>query len=327
MPTHIVPASRPDLALTVITKNGAASLALLPKDPGNPLQLFDTVALKAEAKPAAVPDHGALLLRAGARASLPAIPADYIGDGHILDFIIAFTKGDSRSRYYTILDVTGGLLRHASLSESIASAALLFYGIPIDAALLGSYLSALKQATPNKGLTAFFKRVIGDKAMMHRLIAAASDYTALAREITALGFAIDAQQLQNYLSPWVFFASVLAGLKANGTITDVQFQAHIGYATVDFNVTGLGPEADLVLIDGLLSASGWVTKLDAFSDFGLPMQLLMIPVSTIMIDSLTNQHNFTFKQLGPMMFDGFTDALQATAQGLQDFGNDVSSVF
>jgi hypothetical protein len=69
-----------------------------------------------------------------------------------------------------------------------------------------------------------------------------------------------------------------------------------------------------------------VTQVSGFSEFGLPMQALMIPVSTIMFDGLTGQNNFSFKELGPMMFDGFTDALQSTADGLQSFGNDLSSL-
>jgi hypothetical protein len=83
----IVPVSRPDLALTLVTEDGKAALALLPKDAGNRLQLFDIPAPPGEAMPD-VPtptqrEPHALLVRAGAKAGIPKISTDYIGEGHL----------------------------------------------------------------------------------------------------------------------------------------------------------------------------------------------------------------------------------------------------
>jgi hypothetical protein len=326
-PFSIVPLSRPDLALTLITENGKPSLALLPKDSGNRLQLFDMPAPCPETKPTVPPatrEPHALLLQAGAKAGIPKMPADYIGEGHIVDFVVSFVKTGDKTA--VVLEFTAELIKSGSLAQAIANISARFYGIPLDANLVGTYLTLLKQPTPNKGLADFFKRVKGNKAVMDKIIAAGTDYAALAREIGANGFAISPQDLQNYLSSWQFFGSVLTGLKDSVEISEAQYDDRIGYTSGDYNITGLGPESDQALINGYLSATSWVTKLDGFGDFGLPMQALMIPVSTIMWDGLSGQHNFSFKELGPMMFDGFTDAMQATADGLQDFGNDLSSL-
>ena len=75
------------------------------------------------------------------------------------------------------------------------------------------------------------------------------------------------------------------------------------------------------LLGGFLSATGWINKLDGVGDLTLPMEAFMIPVSTIMLDGLTGSHNFSFKNLGPEMFDGFVDGMQATADGLQSFAS------
>jgi hypothetical protein len=326
--SHISPASRPDLALTLVTQDGATALALLPKDPTSRLQLFDTAALNNGASAvAAAPQRDALLLQAGTKAGVPSIPASYVAEAQIVDFVVAFMKGNGGTKLQTILTVAGEVSRHIPLPQAITIAALLFYGVGLDPNALASFLAGLKQSTPNKGLAAFFKRAQGDKTIMNQLLAAGTDYAALARAITAAGFPIGAQDLQNYLTPWQFFAAVLIGLKSAGTITQAQYDERIGYQPGDYDVTGFGPEVDQAMIYGLLSAAGWVTRLGGFSEFSLPMQLLMIPVSTIMLDGLTGEHNFSFKELGPMFFNGFTDALQSTVDTMQSFGNDVSSIF
>jgi hypothetical protein len=326
-PFSIVPVSRPDLALTLITENGKPSLALRPKNSGNRLQLFDMPAPCPETEPtapAAAREPHALLIKAGAKAGIPKVPADYIGEAHIVDFIVSFVKTGDKTA--TVLEVAADLIKGLSLAQAIANISARFYGIPLDANLVGTYLTLLKQPTPNKGLADFFKRVKGNKAAMDKLIAAGTDYAALAREIGANGFTISPQDLQNYLTPWQFFGSVLTGLKDSGEINEAQYEERIGYKSGDYDISGLGPEADQDLINGYLSATSLVTQIGGFSEYALPMQALMIPASTIMWDGLSGQHNFSFKELGPMMFDGFTDALQSTADGLQSFGDDLSSL-
>ena len=91
MPFMIVPAARPDLALTLVTENGAAALALLPRHPGNRMQLFDNAPADfTAAEPDAAPH--ALLGKAGARAGVPVEPADADAQAHILDFAVALYR-------------------------------------------------------------------------------------------------------------------------------------------------------------------------------------------------------------------------------------------
>jgi hypothetical protein len=330
MPSSIVPAARPDLALTLVTEGGKPGLALLPKDAANRLQLFDIcpggeAPLGTAASTSREPH--ALLVKAGAKAGVPKMPADYVGEAHIVDFIVAFMKGDGNTRSAVINSVIQDLLDGYHLDDAIARASNNNYQIQLVPDLVGKYLTLIRQPTPNAGMAAFLKRVNGNKAVMNQLIAASTDYNALARAISANGFAISPQDLQSYLSSWQFFSSVLTGLKDSGEISDSQYEERVGYKSGDYNITGLGPEADQALVGGFLSASGWVNKLDGVGDLTLPMEAFMIPVSTIMVDGLTGQQNFSFKELGPMMFDGFVDGMQATADGLQSFGNSVSSIF
>ena len=330
VPSHIIPVARPDLALTLVTQDGETSLALLPRDPNSRLQMFETAPPSApisDAAASAEHPRPAPLLQVGAAPAVPNIPADYIAEAHIVDFILAFMKGSRSQNQEAILVVIGELRQHIPLAKAISIAALLFYGIPLDAAKLGTFLSTLKHSTPNKALAAFFKRIHGNAALMHQIMAAGTDYVALAKMITANGCPVSAQDLQSYLAPWQFFAAILTGLKAAGKITQAQYDERIGYAENDYTMTGFGPQVDQSMIYGMASASGWVTKLEGFSDFGLPMQLLMVPISTAMYDSLTGEHNFGFKKLGPMMIDGFLGAFQATADSLQSFGNDLGHIF
>jgi hypothetical protein len=323
-PSYIAPVSRPDLALTLVMENGKPGLALLPKDAANRLQLFNICSDGEAPLGAAVTtsrEPHALLIKAGAKAGIPKIPADYVGEAHIVDFIVAFMKGDGNTRAAVIQGVIQDLFDGFHLDDAIARASNNNYQIQLIPDLVGKYLTLIRQPTPNKGMAAFLKRVNGNKAVMDQLIAASTDYAALARAIAANGFTISPQDLQIYLSSWQFFSSVLGGLKDAGEISDAQYEERIGYKSGDYNITGLGPEADQALVGGFLSATGWVNKLDGVGDLTLPMEAFMIPVSTIMVDGLTGQNNFSFKELGPMMFDGFVDGMQATADGLQSFGN------
>lgn len=323
MPSHIVPVSRPDLALTLVTDGGRTSLELQPFDPHSRLQMFDTALLAATAAHAT--DAPALL--SGAAPAVPPIPPDYIADSYIVDFILAFMKGSRTQNQEAILVLLATLKAHVPPAKAISMVAILFYGVPLDVSRLGPLLAAFKHPTPNKALAAFFKRIRGNAALMHQLMSAGTDYVALAKAITAEGCPVSAQDLQNYLVPWQFFAAILTGLKAAGKISQAQYDEHIGYAGSDFTMTGFGPQVDQSMIYGMASAIGWVTKLDAFGDFGLPMQLLMVPISTAMYDSLTGEHNFAFKNLGAMMAQGFLGAVQATADSLQSFGNDLEHWF
>ena len=112
-PSYIAPVSRPDLALTLVTENGKPGLALLPKDAANRLQLFNICSdgeapLGAPATTSREPH--ALLLKAGAKAGIPKIPADYVGEAHIVDFIVSFVKGDGNTRSAVINSVIDDLL-------------------------------------------------------------------------------------------------------------------------------------------------------------------------------------------------------------------------
>jgi hypothetical protein len=85
--------SRGRISLTLVTVDGKPTLSLLPKDAANRLQLFDMPAPPSKSMPAdATRESHALLLQAGAKAGIPKSSADYIGEGHIVDFIVSFVK-------------------------------------------------------------------------------------------------------------------------------------------------------------------------------------------------------------------------------------------
>lgn len=329
----IVPVARPDLALTLVTDNGAAALALLPKQPGNPMQQFEQVPAAAGALLGArhaeddASPH-ALLARAGSLSGMPTPPADAVAQAHILDFVVALAVSlvNPQTRLRIGYEVVKDALHHRSVPDIIVRIAHSMYGIDLDEGVVARFVNLLKQKTPNKQLAAFFKSAKGDKATMAQIAQAGNDYAALAKVCAAHGVAVSASDLQSYLGPWQYYTQVLDTLKSRGVITQAKYDEAMGYKSGDYQITG-EPNVDQGLIAAWLSATSYTTKLPGFGDFALPMQALMIPFATAAADSLDGTHNFQFKNLGPMMVDGVFQGLQATADGLQSFGNDVSSIF
>src|ERR1700752_2893970 len=108
MPFMIVPAARPDLALTLVTDNGAAALALLPRHAGNRMQLFDNVPADcAAAEPDATPH--ALLAKAGALAGVPVQPPDADAQARILDFAVALYRASLGRKAETAFLILGAV--------------------------------------------------------------------------------------------------------------------------------------------------------------------------------------------------------------------------
>lgn len=157
-PFTIVPVARPDLALTLITEYGKPGLALLPKDAANRLQLFDMCpASEATLAATAVPSREphALLIKAEAKAGIPKVPAEYVGEAYIVDFIVAFMKGDGKTRAAVIQSVIQDLLDGYHLDDAIARASNNNYQIQLIPDLVGKYLALIRQPTPNAGMAAF----------------------------------------------------------------------------------------------------------------------------------------------------------------------------
>jgi len=325
MPFMIVPAARPDLALTLVTDNGAAALALLPRHAGNRMQLFDNVPADcAAAEPDATPH--ALLAKAGALAGVPVQPPDADAQARILDFAVALYRASLGRKAETAFLILGAVAGHMSLADAIAGVASTHWDMPLDPGAVARFLALLKQPTPNKALGAFFKSAKGNKATMEQIAQAGTDYAALAKVLAAHGVSIGAQDLQSYLAPWTYYSQVLAGLKARGVISEAKYADAVGFTTGEYQVTGLGPDVDPNLVSGWLSAISWTAKLPAFDDFTLPMQALMVPFAVAVSDSLSGQNNLQLKDIPGMMADGVIAGFQATADGLQSFGNDLSSL-
>ena len=327
-PFMIVPAARPDLALTLVTENGAAALALLPRQPGNRMQLFDNVPADfAAAEPDASPH--ALLVKAGALSGIPTPPADARGQAQILDFAIALAISlvNPQVRLRVIGEVAIDAIRHRSLARIIVHVAHSIYHIQLDEGVVARYIDLLKQKTANKPISAFLKSAQGNPALMNQIARAGTDYAALAKLFAAHGVAVSAQDVQSYFAPWKYYTQVLDGLKATGAINQAKYDEAMGYQPGEYNISGMGPDVDQQLIQAYLSASSWAAKVPGFGDFSMPMQALMVPFATAMADQLSGQASLQLKQLGPMMVQGILQAFQSTADGLQSFGSDLTGLF
>lgn len=328
MPFMIVPAARPDLALTLVTNDGAAALALLPRQPGNRTQLFDNVpADLAAPEPEATPH--ALLVKAGVTAGLPTPPADARGQALILDFAIALAISlvNPRTRLRVVAEVAYDALRHRSLARIIVHVAHSIYGIQLDQGVVERYIDLLRQKTNNTEISAFLKSAYGNPALMNEIARAGTNYAALAKVFAAHGVAVSAQDLQSYFAPWKYYVGVLGGLKAAGAINQTQYDDGAGYKPGEYNITGLGPDVDQELVLAVMSAASVSTKLPAYLSYSLPTQALVVPFAAAMADQLDGKATLQLKQLGPMMVEGLLQAFQSTADGLQSFGNDLTHLF
>ena len=325
MPFMIVPAARPDLALTLVTDNGAAALALLPRHPGSRMQLFDNVPCDlAAAEPEATPH--ALLAMAGARAGVPVEPVDADAQAHILDFAVALYRASTASKADTAFQILMRVVNHTSLADAIADVANTKWNMPLDGGAVRRLLALFKQPTPNKALAAFFKSANGNKATMEQIARASTDYAALAKVLAAHGVSIGAQDLQSYLAPWTYYTQMLQGLKARGAISEAKYEDAIGFNSAEFQISGVSPDIDPNLVAGWLSAMSATAKLPAFDDFTLPMEALMIPFTAAVSDTLSGQNSLQLKNIPGMMVDGVMQGFQSAADSMQSFGDDLRSL-
>jgi hypothetical protein len=254
------------------------------------------------------------------------VPADYSLQAVALDFVIAFQKSDNQTKGNFAGAVLSAILSGQNGYDAIAANANSMFGINVSSDVLRRYIALIKTPVPNAAIGAFMKRVQTEPALKKQFLAASSSFDALQKVATANGLAVTALDLQNYLTPWQLFVSLLKDLLSRGIINTQQFQDHAGFAPNDGSLSGLGQDVDLSLAQAALSASGWATKLTPISDFSLPIGALIFPTTAVIIGGYEGQ-TFTFKQLGNMFAQGFEDALEGAAEQLEDFHNTLANIF
>lgn len=253
--------------------------------------------------------------------------ADYTAQAAALDFVVAYQKSSTGTKASFGIKVAERIIwAHNTGYDAIAWAAYAVYGITISADVLRRYIYLMKTPTPNKAIGAFMKRVQSDANLRKQFFASATSYDALEKVATANGLAVSALDLQNYLTPWLVFASLLDGLLGRKVITAQQYEEHTGFAPDDGSISGFGHDVDVSLIKAALSASSWASRLSPLSDLSAPIATLIFPTAAVVVGGYEGQ-TFSFSQLGNMFEQSFSDALEGTAQQLEDFHDNLSSIF
>jgi hypothetical protein len=222
--------------------------------------------------------------------------------------------------------VTAGILHGHTGYHAIAAAANSVYGIPVQSDVLRRYVALMKTPAPTKVIGGFLKKMNANPALKKQYLSSAGSYDALAAIAVANGAIVTALDMQNYLTPWQIFVQMLRALLTAGTISPQQFTDHAGFAPDDGGISGMGLAADIALMEASVSAAGWATKLMPISNFSMPIGALVFPTSAIVIAGMEGQ-TFTSHDVGNMFAQSYSDAMATTADQLNSFHDDVSSIF
>lgn len=253
--------------------------------------------------------------------------ADYTAQATALDFVVAYQKSSTGTKAGFGVKVAERILwAHNTGYDAIAWAAYAVYGITVDADVLRRYIYLMKTPTPNKAIGAFMKRVQNEPALRKQFLSAATSYDSLAQVAAANGLVVSALDLQNYLAPWVLFSTLLDGLLGRKVITPQQYEDHTTFAPDDGSISGYGQDVDIAMVTGALTAAGWAARLSPLSDLSAPIATLVFPTSAIVIGGYEGQR-FSFSQLGTLFEQSFSDALEATAEQLEDFHDNLAGIF
>jgi hypothetical protein len=252
--------------------------------------------------------------------------ADYAKQAAALDFIVAFQKTPKKGKADFGVAVLQQVLSGRSGYDAIAAVAHQTYKIKIDPDVLRRYVALLRTPTSNAAVSAFLQRVDSNPALKKQILSSASSYEALQRVVSANGLAVAPLDLQNYLAPWQLLANLLKGLLNRKVITEKQFQEHAGFASRDSSLSGYGPDIDQEIMDALLSAAGWATKLPGFGNLKVPVAAIIFPSTAIIMGGFEGQ-SFTFSQIGDMFAQSFSLALEHMMGALDAFQDSVSSIF
>jgi hypothetical protein len=200
------------------------------------------------------------------------------------------------------------------------------FNINVNPDVLRRYVQLIKTPSPNAAIGAFMKRVQSDPVLRQQFLSAATSDDALQRIAAANGLAISTVELQNYLEPWGLFVSLLAGLVDRNVITAEQFEAHAGFPIEEHSISGYGKDVDLILIGAALSAASWATKSTPISELSIPIATLIFPTAAVIIGGFEGQ-TFNFNQIGDMLRESFSEALEQMAAQLEGFRDQLASIF
>lgn len=254
------------------------------------------------------------------------IPVDYAQQAVALDFVVAFQKSSTQTKVSFASKVAMWVLYGRDGYDAIAINADNVFGIPVSADVLRRYIALIKTPAPSAAIGAFMKRMNANPALKKQFLAASGNYDAMTKVAMANGLVVTALDLQHYLTPWQVFVDLLRGLLQRGVITETQFEDHAGFPSNDGSLSGFGQDTDLSLMQASLSAAGWASRLTPVSDFSMSIGTLIFPSTAIVVGGMEGQR-YSFKELGNMFAQGFSDALEATAQQLEDFHDTMSSIF
>jgi hypothetical protein len=250
---------------------------------------------------------------------------DYSKQASVLNVIVAFHKADPRTQ----LDFSFGSVAYTMSGgmngyQAVAFNAQRVFNITIDPDVLHRYIDLMRTPAPSAQISAFLIKMNADPALAKQVLAAGSNYDAVQRVAAANGLAVTSADLASYIDPWRVLLTLLRGLLERKVITEEQFQKYADYPSS--TISGFGPDVDRGMMAGLLSASRWATKSTNLSNLSMPIAVIVFPSTAVIIGGLEGQQ-FTFGQLGSMIQQSFSDALDGMATAVDNFHNSVNSVF
>ncbi len=253
----------------------------------------------------------------------------YAKQANILDFVVAFKTADELTHNNFVLETAlHALMYHTSIYHAVALKAPEFLKVSIDETLLKEYVDTLRTpVTSNGAIVAFLQRVQGDLTLRRKFLSAATSYDSLARFAAANGLTASATDLKNFLSPFELLSSLLKGLLDRGVINKKQFEERAGFSFTEYaGISGMGRDIDEQLFAAAFSASGWATKIAGFKDLKYPIGIIIFPVTAVVIGGFEGK-TFSFAQIGNMLAESFTMALETLAASLEQFRESVRSIF
>lgn len=251
----------------------------------------------------------------------------YVEQARIIDLAVAFQKADkfTQGAILWAMSMTKYMVR-PNKYEYAASLAQHNFGIAIRPDVLEEYWKLIRAPHNDEEINAFFNRASETPPLREKLIAAAKNYTELARVVSANGLKKSPAQLEQYLASWKFLSLMMRAMVERGAMTPEEFKERAGFAYKEWGIAGLGKDMDVEIMGGVLSATGWAGKILGISSAKVPMAAIIFPATAVIMGGM-NGEKFNFNQLGNMFAQSFQMALEGMVLALEDLSHTFSKFF
>jgi hypothetical protein len=257
-----------------------------------------------------------------------ATPNDdlYLAQARLLDLAVAIKKSDFETKKFIVIYMLLMLSDVNGPYQGASRLAARLYGIHIEPNRFEEYWRLMRSANPDAEMNTFLKRVSEQPDLKNKLMKGSKNYAEIARVAEREGLKKTAAEWEKYLKSWEFLTQVMKGLVERGAMNQTQFKDRTGFQYGDLNMAHLGEGIDLMIMGGVLSATGWSSKISGLGNLKVPMAAIIFPTTIVMMEGMEGR-KFEFKELGQMFAQSFVLALEGMVIALDEMRAQFDNFF